>query len=199
MNHEIPTSHSCRICQRLVIDLGEKNDAWVERTLALRYEPHASEKARQGRQAFCELMTLRDGSQEHTIHIPANEIIFDFSMGELREAVDDHCLLLRYLKTGLLESDSPGPGCQPSDDYLLACFVDAEDLTFFTTTKSKVIQASSVLADEDSMFVMDPGSAWYHSKQTQTSLEVCVPAGEYEIAPWPIDRVLLTLCRHRSF
>jgi len=89
--------HSCRFCQRLVLDFGEKDDAWVERTLALRNDPDPSEKAKEGRQKFCDFMSLRDASHEDTLDIYNDEVIFDFSVGEAREAAGEGCLFLQRL------------------------------------------------------------------------------------------------------
>ncbi|KAK0099559.1 hypothetical protein ONS95_013544 [Cadophora gregata] len=109
-----PPPHSCRICQRLVIDFGEKDDAWVERTLARRYDPHPSEKAQRGREKFCELMSLRDPAKGHPLHIRHDEIIFDFSLGEAHEAASEGCLFLQRL-VELLNRN------REDDDSLLAC------------------------------------------------------------------------------
>ncbi|KAG4442691.1 hypothetical protein IFR05_001798 [Cadophora sp. M221] len=73
------TSHSD--FTTLAIDFREKDDAWVERTLALRHDPNPSERAKQGCQKFYDLMALRDLSREHPLQIPSDEIIFDFRWG----------------------------------------------------------------------------------------------------------------------
>ena len=119
--------HSCRFCQRLVLDFGEKDDAWVERTLALRYDPNPSERAKQGRQKFCDFMSLRHASHE-ILHISNDEVIFDFSMGEAREAAIEGCLFLRDFVQR--------KACFPCDDnVLLACVKETEFYINFQLVK----------------------------------------------------------------
>ena len=99
MSHANSYTHSCNLCQRLVIDFGEKDDAWVERTLALRNDPNPSKKAKEGRQKFIGLMALRDSLQEYPLYLRSDETVFDLSMGEVREMASEECPLLQYFKT----------------------------------------------------------------------------------------------------
>ena len=69
-------------------------------------------------------MSLRDAPHEDPLYIYNDEVIFDFSMGEAREAASEGCLFLQRL----LQQSSSFHG---EDDVLLACVKPTESCISF--------------------------------------------------------------------
>ncbi len=88
----------------------------------LREQPHGvDENAKQARSEFCELVARRELSDGLKWEVAAEHIIFDFSIGEVRDRAEQGCLLCRHFKDSIEATE---------DWMLLACVKVEPYLTF---------------------------------------------------------------------
>lgn len=90
--HDGTSLHSCSVCQTLVLDFGEKDDAWLAR-----FFPSINSKSLQ-------IIAKRELGHEFPLQIPSNEIIFDFSIKEIQDTTTSY-LLYQDLTSYNIDSD----------------------------------------------------------------------------------------------
>ncbi|KAL5315869.1 hypothetical protein ACEPPN_016742 [Leptodophora sp. 'Broadleaf-Isolate-01'] len=90
--------HSCEICQKIVLDFSEKDEDWVKTYLSFEGRKVSSDD--EGRAAI----TARRTCPEFPLRIPSGQIIFDISIADIREDMDN-CSLYRYLADATADLD----------------------------------------------------------------------------------------------